>query len=311
MSFRLFKEMLPATWQTIIDSYFPAFFQTRKYPRFFQSYLYLKSERKYFYYGFIDDCFILIKRKKEFGNRVCYLVLPPIHYKGDLQAELNLIERFRTQGIKTKLSDEDILIYKYNNKLIRKEKDNIEHVYHPEDFISTGKKFRYYYNKLISSNEIDINIKYKLSGSDITDIERLINNWAKYKKMQPDRCHDYFNDNDLNFYIEVKHAGNIVTSTMNEVIMPGKIIMATNYSDYYHQIPRLQSNKALHMVLMNYCRENHPDSLINSGSGGWDKGLTAHKENMRPCKKLQIFDTKIENKLTEEEYQLICSKAIC
>lgn len=310
-NFKSYKDIGVEDW-TKIKEYYQAFFTNHKYPRFFQSYLYLKSERRYFFYGWIWDCFVLVKKKKEFGNKVFYLCLPPIHKNGDVAKELELIETLRLQGVKTKLSDEDIEIYNYSRKLYRKDKDNIEHIYDVEDFADLKKpgykKFRYYYKKFLKYQEektIELSIVDKLSNVEMERNELLLKNWAAYKKMVPDQCHLYFNETEPNVFFQLLNKkGSIITSSITEDI-GGQGLITTNYSDYNYQIKDFQSNRALHWIVMNYWREKNI-KYLNSGSGGWDLTLTKHKQELNPCKQLQIYDTKIEDKLTEEEYQLMC-----
>jgi len=309
--FRCYKDMPPEEWNNI-KTYYNSFFLSRKYPRFFQSYLYLKSERKYFFYGYLDDCFILIKKKKEFGQRVFYLVLPPISLSNNLHKELELINSLRMQGVKTKISDEDIQLYNISKNLYSKDKDNIEHIYDPKHFIDLSKptffKFRYYFNKLNKYKEKDllsISISNKLSADQISRADILTNNWNKYKKMHADLCHHYFNDNNDNMYFEIINKNNnVITSSINEQIHPNHVLITTNYSDYNYQFKDLQINKAIHCLMCKYWVDKI--KYINSGSGGWDKTLTLHKRQLRPIKELQIYDTKIENRITEEEYQFLC-----
>lgn len=306
-SFKPYKDMPKEDWDKIY-SYYSGFFKNRKYPRFFQSYLYLKAERRYFYYGWINDCFVLVKKYKQFGNRIFYLPLPPISKTGNLKKELEIIKELNSLGIKTKVSDEDVALYDLK-KQIRKERDNIEHIYNSDDFDLTTpgfKKFRYNYNKLRKYEQEEnlfIEVVSKLNEERVKQINHLTENWNKYKKMQADMCQNYFNDNDINTYFAVIDPGNkIVTSSMVEKVYDKKMLITTNYSDYNYQINDLQSNKALHCVIMKY----FPGCLINSGSAGWDKGLYAHKKQLKPCKELQIYDTIITAKITEENYNNSC-----
>jgi len=318
-NFKLFKDM-PADDLEKIIPYQKAFFINRKYPRFFQSYLYLKSERKYFFYGFVDDCFILIKKKKEFGNRVCYLVLPPISLTGDLKKEFQVIEDFRLAGIKTKVSDEDLELYNLTKKQVTKEKDNIEMIYNPNLYNTFSSKklanFRYAWNRLeiLVKNKLSKNTSNYLTDLDLKNNNILLERWSAEKrkngiKSAGDYCHDWFNELNCAKYFEIlKFTENvdkkeILIASICEEILPNRVILDTNYADYSIQIPGFEAVKAMHVWLMKSYPE---DTLINSGSGGWDKGLTSHKRFLKPCKELQIYDTKIEGKISEEDYQYVC-----
>jgi hypothetical protein len=315
--FQLYKDM-PKENYNYIKKYNHAFFKQRKYPRFFQSYLYLKSERKYFYCGEIEDCFILVKKKKEFGNKIFYLVLPPISFDGDLKKEKRLIDIFANNGIKTKISEEDIQLYNIDKKDFRRDPDNIEHIYDPLQFVDLKKptyfKFRYYYNKLIkylSENKLELIISKNITADQIKRSDTLIDRWNKYKNMHGDRCHNWFNDNTDNVYFEILNKNNeVVCSSINEKISNNHVLITTNYSDYSCQLKDLQINKAIHCLMMKYWADQEI-KYISSGSGGWDKTLTAHKRQLRPIKELRIFDTKIHDKLSEEEYQQLCRRDVC
>lgn len=316
--FKLFKDM-PIDDYKIAQSYNHGFFKNRINPRFFQSYLYLKSERKYFYYGFIDDNFILIKKKKEFGNRVCYLVIPPINKNGDLTKEFNLIEEFRKAGIKCKLSDEDISLYDLSKKSLSKEKDNIEMIYSLENYKKYSSydmsNFRYSENrfkKLIKDGPLSCSIKTSMSSEDCDDNNELLKSWSLTKrkngiKSDGDHCHLWFNDlistDTAPKYYSIHNMNKLYISSIVEEVAPNKFILDTNYLDYNFNIKGFDAIKANHMWVL----KTLPDgALLNSGSGGWDKGLTIHKRLLKPCTELQIYDTKIVDKLTEEEYQSIC-----
>jgi hypothetical protein len=308
--FKLIKEMPKEEWQKIINNQ-KSFFKNRQFPRFFQSYLYLKSERRYFYYGYIDNSFILIKKKKEFGNKICYLVLPPLSLDGNLSKELDLINKFSDFGIKTKVSDEDILLYNIEKKSLLKDKDNIEMIYdldHYNNFNSRDlSNFRYSTN-LLNKSGLNCEVLTKLSDEDIANTTEQLKSWSKKKreqgiKSEGDHCHLWFNDHE-NLFFKISNSSNqIITSSIVEKIDDFKYILTTNYYNYDLAVPKLDIIKANHWWIMNYLPNG---SLLNSGSGGWDKGLTQHKRNLRPVKELQIFETKNKRKLTEEEYQSIC-----
>jgi len=309
-NFKHYKDLSIPEWE-LIKKHYDGFFSNRKYPRFFQSYLYLKAERRYFYYGWINDCFILLKKYKQFKNMIVYLCLPPIHKNGNLQEELKVINELSKIGIKTKLSEEDLHLYNLKGK---KDRDNIEHIYNANDFDITKegfKKFRYYLNKFeyYKNNKlINLNKCNKLSKNEIEQINVLTKNWNIYKKMFADMCQNYFNDNNDNTFVHINNdKGNIITSSMIEKINDNKLLITTNYSDYNYQINDFQSNKVLHYIIM----QMFPNALINSGSAGWDKGLYHHKKQLKPCKEMQIFDGNISNKITEEQYQNICKVVKC
>jgi hypothetical protein len=317
-SFKSFKSM-PLEDLEKFYNYHKSFFKNREFPRFFQSYLYLKAERKYFYYGFINDCFVLVKKYKQFGKPVFYLPIPPININGDIKIELDLIHYLNSNGIKTKLSDEDIPLYSYEKKALSKDKDNIEHIYKSSDFIKLddheSKKFRYNLKKFksyVDKGEMRFNLYDNLSDELLSNLDNLLDEWGEYKvehtkdhAFQADKCHLYFNNSSMNCYFQLAN-DNIITSSINEVLYDGKIIMTTNYSNYNNQIHDMQSNKVLHCLIMQHWDKIYSDSYINSGSAGWDKGLYAHKKQLKPFKEIQIYDTKCARKITIDEYNNSC-----
>lgn len=312
--FKLFKDM-PKEDMEKSHLHNQAFFKHREYPRFFQSYLYLKSERKYFYYGFIDDCFIIIKKQIQFKNYITYLPIPPISIAGDLNKELELINKFNAIGIKTRVSEEDIKLYNLNKDQFRKNKDDVEMIYSPSFYNNyAGVKlanFRYANNlkNVLINNGTLIEEKHKLLSKDLIDLnETLLKGWQVKKRTQNitskgDMCHRWFNDISFGNYYQLLNGGKVVISSITENILPNKIILDTNYLDYTIQLPKFEAVKAMHVMLMNDLPNK---AMVNSGSGGFDKGLTSHKRFLKPCKELQIYDTVATAKITEEVYNCIC-----
>ena len=92
--------------------------------------------------------------------------------------------------------------------------------------VSGWSNYSYGPSACTDNNVLKLNVEMNISNHD--SIKELLTNWNSYKKMKADKCHDYFNDfKNMVYFQIINDKEKIVTSSINEEIYPGKILITT------------------------------------------------------------------------------------
>jgi len=156
-----FKSIEPQDIEKL-HKYYEAFFKIRKFPRFFQNILTLGNYTNIpkYYFGELEDCLCIFKKQYIYQS-IIYLLLPSISLTNDIVMEKYLIDWFNNEGVKTLLSEEDIVIYNYSKNDLTLMKDNFEFIYDSSLFVkdifeiknSDYQKVRYFINQFKKSED--------------------------------------------------------------------------------------------------------------------------------------------------------------
>jgi len=288
------------------------FFKNRVYPRFFMSLLYLHSKREY-YYGVVNDCFCILK-KKMIGMPIVYLIVPPIN--GDITKEKETIDYFNSLKIKTRLSDEDINLYDYTNVVANSKLD--EYIYDVNDVTGlVGNKYAEYRKYIRKFNET---VSRSINYMDFKSVQSAVSinaNWEKYKKSRKNSCHVV--DNTLrvfgaskNFVMTtLEHDNTMFGYDLSESLDKNNVIIVTRYLDYNNEYLKKQmamNYSASYILHYETCKywSGIGASNANLGSSVGIKHLALSKQRLKPVKLLKMFEFDYTYKFTKEEWNAIC-----
>ena len=294
-----------------ISKYYPIFSLYREYPRFFMSLLYLTQSKDY-YYGIVNDCLCIIK-KKMIGYPIVYLVIPPIHKNGDPRVESDTLKLFNKVKIKTRLSEEDLKLYDIDLKLVTRDKDLDEFIYDIKEAIllegGNYSQFRRYKRKYTGYTECFPSSHIK--NDIILNAKELNETWSLYKERDyngNNDCHVY--DDTISSFIglrtnNIKFTGlvdnGLICYDLSENVGEG-VIITTRYFNYYH--PKV--NNSVYILHNLTCSNWQEYKYANFGSCVGNKELYESKSRLKPCKILELYNFKYQYKFTKEEYDSIC-----
>lgn len=268
---------------------------------------YLAHERSY-YYGTINDCTVVLKRKW-LHNPVLYAVLPPIGESRKM--ELESMSELLSLGVRIKISEEDLEIYgTFPGSAPTPQRGNSEFIYNTTEVcLKQGRKFsniRLAVNqasRLQEAGVLDEEFIFNLRNSPVaaSSVAQVAEEWVRQRKKFTGQIHQA--DAAVSggasaslIYID----GAPVAYRISEQAAPSWIIGAAHawspctfkYNSYY-----------IHWLDCNSWDSVAPNSFYNFGSAVGDKGLAQHKEDLGPCKKLQIFDLKPKAPVTAAEWK--------
>lgn len=302
----------------LIYSYYNEYTVRRKYPRFFMSLLYLMDNGDY-YYGIVDDCLCILK-KKMIGQPIVYLTIPPIAKVGRVSKEKRVVNLFKEAKIKTRFSEEDISLYGLDINTLEHKKGLDEFIYPIQDTVLLqGKEwesFRRFNNKFkgFKIKTINKDIPYE----DILKAKTLNKTWEIYKKnnnqITKNRAYktvstidiiDVTNNDKMLFTAIYDEIDNLICYDLSEKINDSNIILVTRYFDYTNEYV----NNSVYPLHYNACKfwyDSRVGGYANFGSSVGDKALYASKLRLKPVKILKLYEEKNVGKLTLNEYHNIC-----
>lgn len=298
----------------VIREHAAAFYAFTDRPRYFLSPGYLAAQPKVFTWGIVDGCLVLLKRRYIVGNRVMYLVMPPLHPAGDSDAERHVIDEFRALHVGTMLSAEDRDRYEYAPGEVKLDSRWPEFSYSSAPWWDVSgrqnKNVRSAINTAIRLHEagtirvIDGPMGYTWNLEDLarrwhaqrhldTHQARLVRTLQDHALRGPlRRCANVIVDSDRR----------VVAHSLTEEIVPGQVIVVSRIRDYEwqgHPDPVL----LLHAMDCRYWqRANGGEPVVLTSGSARTEGLTGHKTKLRPAWITPVGRLTTERQLTREEY---------
>jgi len=283
------------------------------YPRFFQSLLYMINSGDY-YYGIVNDCLCILK-KKMIGQPVVYLTFPPIHKNGDIDIELETVLLFEKEKIKTRFMNGSIPLGK--TKIVKGLSEFIYPI--TETSLLEGgdwAQFRRYINKFknCSIKHLTSNIDYAI----INKCKELNKQWEVYKKEScgvnksrafktVDTISVFYLMNLSNFLFTglFDDKDNLICYDLSEKINDNNIVLVTRYFNYNH--PQVDNSAyILHHSACKYWYDNGVKGFANFGSSVGYKPLHDSKVRLKPTTILDLYEQANIGKITLDEYKNIC-----
>ena len=229
----------------LVLPYYYVYIITRKYSRFFQSILILSKYVNVptYYFGIIDDCLCVLK-KKYISNPVLYLIMPPIHIKGDIKKELDLISLFASHGVKTYLSCEDLDIYNIKPNDCNKITNNFEFIYDSKLFVediyklkdSSYGNIRYYINNFKKNIDNIILDCRNTTNNDIvfkSKLNNLYKDWTSLKGLKADNYQNELDSlpNLSTFISSISYSNDKLESFgITEEVSKGQVIIVNRFT---------------------------------------------------------------------------------
>jgi hypothetical protein len=235
-------------------------------------------------------------------NKYVYALMPPINLLDNSKVEVEVIDELLENGIKIKLSEDDLLRYEFNN--LSEENGNAEFIYSSDDMsLMTGKdwgKLRNYYNRnnrFVDSGELTLKLTNRLSVFEMRELLKVNKIWyTNHKKMKGMMYYlDNFNLMPQSNILYVKKDQDVLAYLITEEYSNGIIITALlkNYNiDWKWDI-----NAYLMIKMATIYKEKYNKNiLMNIGAAVKDKGLHDNKMKYRPVIVNQLLDTIDYNK---------------
>lgn len=297
--------------------YLAGFARTRRWPRYYLSPLWLASEGSRFLWGVVGGCLVVVKRATIFRNRVLYLIVPPMHPDGDLEAERAVVQAFAAAGVSTKLSSEDMQLLGYGAAEVAEDQGNAEFVYQVGDYADLeGKAWKAWRRNANALDELELHTwagGTKASPADLDGAEQVALAWAAGKpKASPKHVAQVLRmaGEDQGTACPARLAllrrdGRPVLAMASQQLTPSWAILLSRVRDPELELP--DTNVAGHLVGMRWYLERlGPQGLVNAGAGGQrGKGLVEAKRHLRPVHELQLYDLHTEARYTEADWQAV------
>lgn len=269
------------------------------YPLFYQSVIQMIAANGFFYKFFRrngNSTLCVFKRSAIMGNYAVMLHFAPISLQGDRNEEMQLMQEARRLGISIKLCREDISRYNIPQRLLEPIKGNVEYIYNANEIQAmkggANKNFRKNVHKITKHPD------YRHVLVATSDIDNLVAKWddrnhkTRGKGQQTSQLSDWRNikrTNSDKVHIHSIYVGNTLECfSVIEELCPKHWILVMgmrNYDSKFNEI-----NTAMHWL---DCDIAHDENLMavyaNMGASLGISGLSAVKEKLHPCAKLQIY----------------------
>lgn len=313
--FRKCGPVYPDEWHAVIAAYAAR----RKYPRYYMSPSFLAHDGSY-WWGRVENCLVILKRKWVMGRPVLYAVLPPMHYPDyGPSAEFLCGMRLLALGIGIKVSDEDIEnIVPFVTPPIA-QVGNFEYVYDLREVAAAQgprfKRIRTARNKLdVRGNGLTMmTVPINDLGNIKTEICELTKQWTirrggRWKSAWKHTNAVLAGAEDISLIYE---DGSLCAYSVIERICPNWYVGTMSFCSYAPDLRFKQASYALFWMDAAYAEgsgvflgdDPGKPLYLNFGSAVGVQGLVAHKEGLGPCGTLQIYDLKPVHPVTAEEWK--------
>jgi hypothetical protein len=298
--------------------YYNEFFKNRVYPRYQMSWVHLtQNDQKFF--KIIDGCLCIFEKSFLYAGAVS-LLLPPMSITGNLQEEYRIIQMCSEAGIPTILSDEDIVLYSCQDKVIKQGKmyeylHRFQAVpnYSGKEWESTRRAINKF-KSLESSGVFKHDYLQRLTVEQQQELDSMYKEWKEGRDFKVfDRLgHERVNEFDKECGVTVgivrnTHLGRISAYTILEKLGDGKYIQSEQYRNYSDDtLPLIL--KAQHFVDgQNLCSLfAEGEIVLNQGGGAGNHALDAHKEATKPEGIAQMYQYPAEFTITKYVYDNAC-----
>jgi hypothetical protein len=304
-----------------------AYATRRTWPRYMASPSYLAHDSSH-WWGTVGGCVVILKRKWVMGYPVLHAVLPPMSLPGDdrsLMSEMEATDKLLSLGIGVKYSEEDVVDYIpdfgcFLGKPVA-QKGNVEYIYDLRGVAAAeGKQYarlRAAINAYRRTAEIDSLESWGgllPSGQYVrASIVEITDAWAIGRPKQwagamRQACAAIAGDATCSLFRE---HGTATAYSLSEKVTDSWYIGALALRSYSPDIDFARCGDMVfwqdaHSVVAYARAAQWPVTTTlyyNFGSAVNSKGLTAHKEELGPCKRLQIYDVKPAQPVTAEEWK--------
>lgn len=297
----------------------------RTYPRYYLSPSYLAHNGAY-WAGVVHGCVVLLKRKWVMGRPVLYAVLPPmsispyVEVLTERQAARNLLDL----GIGIKYGEEDL-----EHALIPGtpvlQRGNTEYIYDLREVEEcSGRKYarvrsaRNAFRRLVDTDNLQLfsaNTGHSIIQKDIID---LTTEWTSTRKRWSGAVKQaeaaLAGESNVSVFYEGKgepFGKRLIAYSLSERITPSWYIGALSLRTPSPDLDFLRCSDVVfwHDAIIAVAYSGaalYPGDMplyYNFGSAVSSPGLTAHKEELGPIKKLQIYDVKPKVPVTAEEWK--------
>lgn len=255
-------------------------------PRFWQALSYLSTDKANLI-GEVDGNQIVIRCKVLHGKVVAYLLFPP--------KDLNLIKHFSEFGISCKVTEKE-----RDQFTCIADVGNIEYYYqwNEDTFGSIWKNFRYGKNLFHRLEERDL-----VSVTDPKEeaLQDLVKRWYKQRKSVANT------GKIVEKFFEVKKEKSFHCISDNENLIAASLVEKINENSgaIVCRIKDFENTKSVGLTnIIHYMDlELWKDLKLTIGSSVRVKGLSAHKNNLSPANKVQIYSVVPKRILNLKDYR--------
>ncbi len=304
-----FRPVTPQS-EGIVSEYAERYYQRHRMPRFFLSPTYLAAQPTVYTWGNINDCLVLLKRRTIIGNRVMYLVVPPISASGDIAGERELIEWFRARHVGTMLGPEDLELYGYRPEDAPPDPRWPEYAYDSQDFAEPSG--RHHKNTRAALNLLDRLVAEGMVQVDDVSVpfaeplEWLARTWhqqtgrhrGEVRLVRTFQEHAARGPLRRRALVLRDERGHPFAHSLTEEVCPGQVVIVSRLRDY---TAALLPDPTLTVHALDCLHWSDVPALLTSGSAG-TPGLTGHKAKLRPIGVVPLGRLQTERALTREEY---------
>lgn len=311
--------------------YYEAFARTHTFPRHFQSPLHLLQGGKEFCWTIVEECLVIVKRRTMMGNRVLYLLLPPMHLEGNAAIEKRVLEEYRTHGLKAVLSEEDLGRYDYQpGRDADPDDDNAEFIYRAGDLVALeGSEWKH-------ERQCSRKLTDALAGGSLTlyahepgrdgalpaqvrqACHAVTSTWRKQKREREATVGNvhaflrHYDDLAHSVYPAVLQAlttgeGTPVAYTIGEQIGPAWAALTVRYHDYEQEAALFgDAARTLHLLDGRAWAERlGPDALLNLGAARKTRGpgMLLAKEKLHPTATIPLFKLTAHQPVSDEVWK--------
>lgn len=313
--FRKCGPVYPDEWHAVIAAYAAR----RNFPRYYLSPSFLAHDGSY-WWGRVENCLVILKRKWVMGRPVLYAVMPPMHYP-DYGPSVEFLcgMRLLALGIGIKVSDEDVAnLVPFVTPPVP-QVGNFEYVYDLREVAAAqGPKFnrirtaRNRGTALVSILDADYTPVRSLLGTR-EEIRELTAKWIQRRRGRWNTAWKHAHTalegtGDVALLYEDKK---LSAYSVTERIANNWYIGTLSFSSYAPELRFKQASYYLFWMAAAYIEgggtflgdDPNKPLYLNFGSAVGVAGLAAHKEGLGPCNTLQIYDLKPQHPVTAEEWK--------
>jgi len=236
-----------------------------------------------FYWVVIQDCLIIFRVTRMYGNSSCIVYSAPVHARGNLEMEQFMFSSLIYSGFSVRLTQAEANLLNVNLKKAKKDTFYNEFIYSVKDSLAMeGHKYVGLRNMVKRFDKEGGVVRYGFLS--ISNITSLVSDWARVKKIRYGNYIDFLNN----------YRGGSVGWT------------ALFLNDDIQGFSLVEFVGGFYILVMFICNPNAPfdmvpalnyytlsglpnkDTFINSGSGTSD-GLGLQKRRLRPCKEEMVY----------------------
>lgn len=292
-----FRPITRADHETIRE-YYPGHFQNRQYPRMYLSLLVLTVEpghKATYFWGTVQGCLCLVKRKFYVRTPLLQLVAPPISKTGDVEAEKAVLAAFLAAGVSVQVSDEDLTLYGIDPGTVTPATCGGEFIYQAGTEPTRQDR---YYNRLTAGIATFHNTPTK------ERLAKMARDWGDARGKTPSGSVGHYDAKDPNHNCNVVEAadGTYLGFSLCEQLAPGKASIVTRYRNYDPAWNRYRMGTVLHGLDLAFWP---PGTLITMGAGR-TPGARAHKAEIHPVHILGIHVLRSPQPVTAAEWRGCC-----